>query len=185
MRKNKIASILAGSLFVFFGLNACSAQESSNQASGNDQGTVVGGQQTALTLSIGVIESDLRNGQIVVVSTLKNNGRSKVNLLTQNTPFDSSLTAPVFSVTDLKSGRALDYIGIVAKRAAPTADDYVLLKEGQKIRKQQVLSGSYQFCSNAEYKVDVQSALFDDQIKALLVESSPVTFITPEKFNDC
>jgi peptidyl-Lys metalloendopeptidase len=83
-----------------------------------------------------------------VTVTLTNVSGHAVKLLKWTTPVDG-LEEALFEVT--RDGVAVEYIGLHAKRAAPTEADYVTLAAGESLTRTVSLSGAYNLSETGSY----------------------------------
>ncbi|HEY0170702.1 MAG TPA: M35 family metallopeptidase [Pyrinomonadaceae bacterium] len=91
---------------------------------------------------------------------LTNNGDQDLYVLTWYTPLEG-LYSDCLSV--LRDGERLPYDGVLPKRGAPTADDYVLVPAGKTVSNVVELSGAYEVSRPGDYevKLDTDVDLFD------------------------
>ena len=87
--------------------------------------------------------------------TLANPSMATIRVLSWRTPADG-LTAPLFHVT--RDGGPVAYTGILAKRAAPTAADYVVLAPGEQRVYTVDLAQSYSFDTTGTYAIRYAAA---------------------------
>jgi peptidyl-Lys metalloendopeptidase len=90
------------------------------------------------------------NEPITLNLMIKNTGKQTVRLLRRNTPLEIFL-ADYLDVTYM--GNALAYQGPVAKRAIPTAEEYVSLAPGKSAMRSFELSPAYDVSAPGKYVV--------------------------------
>ncbi len=87
---------------------------------------------------------------VVATVTIANDGAQTLLLPRWQVP-GARLEADLFSVT--RDGRPVDYLGILVKRPAPTAADYVAIAPGESITGRTELTRHYDMASGGEYLV--------------------------------
>jgi peptidyl-Lys metalloendopeptidase len=88
------------------------------------------------------------------------------------------LEANLFQVT--RDGREVDYLGILVKRPAPTAADYVAIAPGQSISGRTELSRHYDMASGGEYLVSYRLDLqADNRVAGLAAGSEAAEMAAP------
>jgi peptidyl-Lys metalloendopeptidase len=95
-------------------------------------------------------QSLAKTDDVLVTVTLTNRSATTQYLLAWQTPFDG-VAAPLFDVT--RDGQAVPYLGIQAKRPAPTAADYVALAPGASRSASVELSSLYDMRVTGAYSV--------------------------------
>ncbi|WP_394834976.1 M35 family metallo-endopeptidase [Pendulispora rubella] len=88
--------------------------------------------------------------------TLTNGANHAVRLLRWETPVDG-IDAPLFVVT--RNGMPVDYIGRIYKRAAPRAEDYVVLAPGESLERRVDLAEAYDVRETGNYVVQYASGV--------------------------
>lgn len=111
-----------------------------------------------------------RKEPAVPVLALRNNGKEPVAILKRNTPLEGWLADSLIVTRD---DQPVPYIGAMAKRTPPTAEEYLHLKPGARRRFRVILQRGYDVSSPGRYQVRWQGELMDAQ-----VGNSPVS-LTP------
>ena len=93
---------------------------------------------------------------LMVSVTYRNVSDQTVELLKWNTALNGGLTEDLFSVEFL--GEEIPYVGVHAKRLAPTKSDYVQLLAGQSVSGAINLLGSYPINFKGEYKIAIRES---------------------------
>jgi len=91
-----------------------------------------------------------KSDDVLVKVTFTNTSGSPQYILKSHTPFDG-VTAPLFDVA--RDGVPVRYLGAIAKRPAPTAADYYLLKPGASYSVKVELSALYDMATTGDYKI--------------------------------
>jgi peptidyl-Lys metalloendopeptidase len=91
-----------------------------------------------------------KTDDVVVKVTFTNTSDSPQYVLKSHTPFDE-IEAPLFEVT--RDGQKVRYLGAIAKRGAPTAADYFLLKPGASYSAKVELSALYDMGTTGDYAI--------------------------------
>jgi peptidyl-Lys metalloendopeptidase len=91
-----------------------------------------------------------KSDDVVVKVTFTNTSGSPQYVLKSRTPFDE-IEAPLFEIT--RDGKPVRYLGIIAKRGAPTAADYFLLKPGASYSARVELSALYDMGTTGDYAI--------------------------------
>jgi peptidyl-Lys metalloendopeptidase len=86
----------------------------------------------------------------VVKVTFTNTSGSPQYVLKSHTPFEE-VEAPLFEIT--RDGKPVRYLGAIAKRPAPTASDYFLLKPGASYSVRVELSSLYDMATTGDYAI--------------------------------
>ena len=105
-----------------------------------------------------------RNDDVVVTVTFTNTSASPQYVLKSHTPFEE-IEAPLFEV--MRDGARVRYLGAIAKRGAPTASDYFLLKPGASHSVKVELSSLYDMATTGDYTIRYHAAspqLFADDV---------------------
>lgn len=97
-----------------------------------------------------VRQSLMHSDDVVVTVTLRNTSSTTLYVPTWQTPF-AGVQAPLFDVT--RDGLPVTYLGIQAKRAAPTAADFVALRPGAARSVRVELSALYRMDITGAYSV--------------------------------
>lgn len=104
-----------------------------------------------LRVSIGSAAQQLSDtDDLTMTVTFTNEGRASAKLLRWITPSDE-LSGPLFQIT--RDGAPVTYLGPIAKRAAPTADDYITLSPGESVSYEVELTGLYDFSADGQYEI--------------------------------
>jgi peptidyl-Lys metalloendopeptidase len=93
-----------------------------------------------------------------LVFALTNTGRETLQFLNWQTPFEG-VRAPMFNVQ--RDGIDVDYRGIMVKRAAPRAEDYLLLPPGERRQATLDLAEGWDVAAPGKYSVKYSAQLFD------------------------
>lgn len=88
--------------------------------------------------------------------TLKNISNQALTLLKWNTPLDG-FYSDMFRVE--ANGQPVEYVGILAYRTPPTAEDFVQLQPGQEISVDFDLAGQYAMYTAGAYTIQYQALL--------------------------
>jgi peptidyl-Lys metalloendopeptidase len=88
--------------------------------------------------------------------TLKNIDRKDVDVLTWHTPFGADLDSNIFVVT--RDGAAVAYLGALAKRPAPAAEDFVRVPKGQSRTARVELTSLYDMSQPGRYEISYRGA---------------------------
>jgi peptidyl-Lys metalloendopeptidase len=117
------------------------AMSMSTQAAGNN-GVVVSVAPEKTSLG--------KTDDVVVKVTFTNTSGSPQYVLKSRTPFEE-IEAPLFEIT--RDGQPVRYLGAIAKRGAPTAADYFLLKPGASYTAKVELSALYDMATTGDYAI--------------------------------
>ena len=117
------------------------AMSMSTQAAGNN-GVVVSVAPEKTSLG--------KTDDVVVKVTFTNTSGSPQYVLKSRTPFEE-IEAPLFEIT--RDGQPVRYLGAIAKRGAPTAADYFLLKPGASYTAKVELSALYDMATTGDYVI--------------------------------
>jgi peptidyl-Lys metalloendopeptidase len=104
-----------------------------------------------------------KSDDVVVKVTFTNTSGSPQYVLKSRTPFDE-IEAPLFEIT--RDGKPVRYLGIIAKRGAPTAEDYFLLKPGASYSARVELSALYDMGTTGDYAIRYHSGKAADELKS-------------------
>jgi peptidyl-Lys metalloendopeptidase len=96
-----------------------------------------------------------KHDDVMVTVTFTNTSGSPQYVLKSHTPFEG-VDAPLFEVT--RDGSKVRYLGAVAKRPAPTAADYYLLKPGASYSVKVELSSLYDMATTGDYAIRYHAA---------------------------
>jgi peptidyl-Lys metalloendopeptidase len=88
--------------------------------------------------------------------TLTNETDARLHVLKWYTPLEG-IAGEIFRVT--RDGEAIPYRGILAYRAAPLPDDYVLLHARESVSAEVDLTASFDFSKAGEYTIEFVSPL--------------------------
>ena len=91
-----------------------------------------------------------KSDDVVVKVTFTNTSGSPQYVLKSRTPFEE-IEAPLFEIT--RDGKPVRYLGAIAKRGAPTAADYFLLKPGASYTARVELSALYDMATTGDYAI--------------------------------
>ncbi|SDC86016.1 extracellular peptidase. Metallo peptidase. MEROPS family M35 [Massilia sp. PDC64] len=137
MRKD-LLKLAAGAAALAVSLSALSA----HAAPGNGNGVVVSVAPEKTSLG--------KSDDVVVKVTFTNTSGSPQYVLKSRTPFEE-IEAPLFEIT--RDGQPVRYLGAIAKRGAPTAADYFLLKPGASYTAKVELSALYDMATTGDYAI--------------------------------
>ncbi len=93
---------------------------------------------------------------------LTNTGDQDLLVLTRNTPLDGLVTDCLNVTVD---GKKVEYDGPIVKRAAPTASEYTLIKAGQSVEAEFMVSHAYDTSKQGVYKVELKNSIPDARPK--------------------
>ena len=93
-----------------------------------------------------------------LVFTLINAGSDSVQVLSWQTPFEG-IKAPMFDIA--RDGVELEYRGRMLKRAAPTKEEYFVLKPGERKQTKIDLAGGWDVSAPGSYTATYAAELFD------------------------
>ncbi len=160
--------VLLALLLTFFG---CSASE----------------EVPRLEVLMEVDSSMLIEGRVVLNSTIHNRGLGTLVFLPWGSPFESSVTAPFLKVKVRKVNGLYDvpYEGMLVKRRAPQAEDFLELEAGSSYKRSLDITKSYTFCPGQTYILEYQGPLYSLDFTELLVSGEIVEFSTHEAFPPC
>ncbi|MBS1251660.1 MAG: hypothetical protein MAG451_00693 [Anaerolineales bacterium] len=82
---------------------------------------------------------------------MTNRTDTELYVLKWYTPLEG-IAGEIFRVE--RDGQPLSYEGILASRAAPTRDDYILLSPGESVSAEVDLATAYDFSKAGEYTID-------------------------------
>jgi peptidyl-Lys metalloendopeptidase len=104
-----------------------------------------------------------KSDDVVVKVTFTNTSGSPQYVLKSHTPFDE-IEAPLFEIT--RDGKPVRYMGAIAKRGAPTAADYFLLKPGASYSARVELSALYDMGTTGDYAIRYHTGRAADELKS-------------------
>jgi peptidyl-Lys metalloendopeptidase len=104
-----------------------------------------------------------KTDDVVVKVTFTNTSGSPQYVLKSHTPFEE-VEAPLFEIT--RDGKPVRYMGLVAKRGAPTAADYFLLKPGASYSVKVELSALYDMGTTGDYAIRYHVGGADSELKS-------------------
>jgi peptidyl-Lys metalloendopeptidase len=104
-----------------------------------------------------------KSEDVVVKVTFTNTSGSPQYVLKSHTPFEE-IEAPLFEIT--RDGKPVRYLGAVAKRGAPTAADYFLLKPGASYSARVELSALYDMGTTGDYAIRYHSGRASEELKS-------------------
>jgi len=127
-------------------------------------------------------QSLLGNDQNIYVNvSYKNNSGQAVKILRWYLPdSEGNLEEAIFKVT--RDGENVDYLGPHYKRPAPTGEDYITLKNNQKLNFKVELSGLYDFTQQGQYQIDLSvknHALFLSETPAVTSKRGQLLGVKP------
>ena len=91
-----------------------------------------------------------KSTDVTVTVVIANDGATDAQVLSWLTPADG-IQAPIFDVS--RNGTPATYLGILAKRPAPTAHDYLALPAGASLEYDVNLSDAYSFAKSGDYTI--------------------------------
>lgn len=140
-----------------------------------------------LLLSMSVDQSELINGEVVLVSELFNNKQQRVSVLPWNTPLDSSVNGHFLRIVKQSSSQEteLSYQGRMVKRMAPSPESYVHLDAGKSYENRLNLTNSYNFCRDSEYTIHFVGSFYAPEAVLMPVVVDPIKFRTSQAFGVC
>ena len=101
------------------------------------------------------VPATLSSGEAVNLRfTLANNTDTSLYVLKWYTPLEG-IAGEIFRVE--RDGQTIPYQGMLAKRAAPSPADYVLLEPGESVSAEVDLARAYDFSSAGEYTIEFVS----------------------------
>ncbi len=106
--------------------------------------------------------------RVFVTTELRNVGKRPIVVLRRDTPLEA-MTSDVFQVE--ANEQAKEYVGPVAKRAAPLKDEFVVLKPGAGISHRLELERGYDVSAPADYFVSWSGALMHASVGTKIPES--------------
>jgi peptidyl-Lys metalloendopeptidase len=104
-----------------------------------------------------------KSDDVVVKVTFTNTSGSPQYVLKSHTPFEE-IDAPLFEIT--RDGQKVRYLGAIAKRGAPTAADYFLLKPGASYTAKVELSALYDMGTTGDYAIRYHAGQAADELKS-------------------
>lgn len=104
-----------------------------------------------------------KRDDVVVKVTFTNTSGSPQYVLKSHTPFEE-VEAPLFEIT--RDGKPVRYLGAIAKRGAPTAADYFLLKPGASYSVKVELSALYDMATTGDYAIRYHVGREKDELKS-------------------
>lgn len=143
--------------------------------------------KTRTDISIELDPQQLERGHVVITATLKNTSTDPLTFLPWGTPFESKVTAPfleIYSEAPNEEGN-VPYIGMMLKRAAPVADDYINLGPGRSIKNRLDVTESYRFCKDRSYMMTYAGPLFQHDFSELPFSPLTIEFEAGEAFSPC
>lgn len=143
---------------------------------------------TSVQIKLSVDNEALGLGSVVVHSSLSNYSGEDISFLPWNTPFDASVTGRFLIVTEiLQTGESIElpYMGPMVKRMAPTAGDYVLVREGEDLQNFLNITKSYNFCAGHRYSVSFSNDLLGVNHDAIHIVANAVEFMAGLVFKEC
>ncbi|MEM7358516.1 MAG: hypothetical protein AAF431_05445 [Pseudomonadota bacterium] len=94
----------------------------------------------------------IASGRVILNCSASNVSGKPVRFLPWNTPLDSRLMGRFLDITS-QDGEALEYQGMMVKRAAPIPSDYIKLQETEVRNNSLDLTISYDFNANNSYTI--------------------------------
>jgi peptidyl-Lys metalloendopeptidase len=104
-----------------------------------------------------------KSEDVVVKVTFTNTSGSPQYVLKSHTPFEE-IEAPLFDIT--RDGKPVRYMGAIAKRGAPSAADYFLLKPGASYSARVELSALYDMGTTGDYAIRYHSGRASEELKS-------------------
>lgn len=108
------------------------------------------------------VQVESGGGRVIVQLTVNNQGTQPV-YVPKAVYEDDELIGPVFDIRDVRTGKAIDYIGRKVKRGPITKDDYVAVKPGAKKTNRIDITSSYDFAAGEHtYKLTYGGGFLTD-----------------------
>lgn len=109
----------------------------------------------SLQVSLELIKQSFQIGETVVVRyRLLNSTDRSIRLLPWGTPLEAPLTADNFQIEF--NGEVIPYTGIMVKRSAPAAADYLNFSAGKSMTSDVELTPSYDMRASGEYTIQLR-----------------------------
>ncbi len=102
-----------------------------------------------------------RKEPAVALLALRNSGKQPIAILKRNTPLEGWLAD---SLVVTRDDQPVPYIGAMAKRMPPSAEEYLLLKTGARRRTRVMLQKGYDVSLPGRYQVHWKGELMDVQL---------------------
>jgi hypothetical protein len=154
---------VAISLLVCLGLLitavGCAFWASEVEAPETSSGEVVESPETELGASIEVPATLSAGGAVNLRFTLINNADTRLYALTWYTPLEG-IAGEIFRVE--RDGEVIPYQGILATRATPLPEEYVLLEPGESVSAEVDLATAYDFSKTGTYTIEFLSPRISD-----------------------
>lgn len=99
----------------------------------------------------------------ILRGTMRNSSGSSLAILRWHLPDAGNLSVPLFIITN-ENGTSAPYTGILVKRPAPGATDFLMLKSGAELAWEVDLTRYYQLGTNQRYLVRVNPPYIDARI---------------------
>ena len=154
-----------------FPILAACASESRDEGAAlatTTEGLEADSSQVSVTLTTNKTSFAAQDALSVTV-TLTNGADHAVRLLSWKTPVNG-IDEPLFSVT--RDGMPVGYVGRVYKRAAPRAEDYVVLAPGESLARTVDLAEAYDVQATGNYVVHYRTDFGSNDVR-LFVEGRP------------
>jgi peptidyl-Lys metalloendopeptidase len=158
--QRRIINPWLGLAAIAFVMSGCLAAPDESSGNSGDNAKAQGAQvldsdlgQLAFTVSAPKASVTASESPYVTVS-VTNNASHSIRLLKWQTSV-LGVDSPIFEVT--RDGVAVDYVGRVYKRPAPTASDYVVLAPNQTVTNTVDLGESYDLSTSGNYSVRFQT----------------------------
>ena len=141
----------------------------------------------SIDISIELDPQQLERGHVVISTTLKNTSTDRLIFLPWGTPFETKVTAPFLKIHHRTADEPGDvpYVGMMLKRAAPVADDYINLGPGRSIKNRLDITESYRFCENRSYVLIYSGPLFQNDFSEITFSPPTIEFETGQAFSAC
>ncbi|OIQ73543.1 hypothetical protein GALL_448190 [mine drainage metagenome] len=121
---------------------------------------LLGAEPGRLVLDVRLSEISRMGSSLKIRETLTNSGTGDLWILKWRVPWMGQLSAPLFIVKDC-DWWPVPYIGLEAKRHAPTIQDFVLLKRGSTMAFDVDLGKYYRIRPGRCYSISVDRQFFD------------------------
>lgn len=151
---NGIRSAQSFSLFALVALSTIAGAVMSAEAAAADAAG-------ALVCRLSMPTTLGRKEPAVALLALRNSSKQPINILKRNTPLEGWLADSLIVTRD---GQAVPYIGAMAKRMPPTAEEYLKLKPGARRRIRIMLQRGYDVSLPGKYQVRWKGELMDVQL---------------------
>ena len=131
-------------------------------------------------VEVGIVPDDSEHDGATLAYYVENTSNASIKLLVWGTPFENPLFSNIFSVT--RGNQKSLYLGRLIKRGLPVANNYVMLKPGEKVHTTIDISKHYDMSLPGAYNVmldlvEIDGALHINQETPVAVGPKVVTII--------